>query len=74
MSRSQMNLHALAENLGMTVRRLRQELTLSEYFGWMRYYAERERERNAPAEPQQPEGKPLTIATLGAMFGLPEPT
>jgi len=43
-----MNLYVLAENLGMTVTRLKREMTLREYFGWIKYQAQR-------AEPTEPE-------------------
>ena len=42
-----MNLYVLAENLCMTVTRLKREMTLREYFGWIKFQAQ----RNEPPEP-----------------------
>jgi len=45
-----MNLYVLAENLGMTVTRLKREMTLREYFGWLKYQAQRN--KSADDEPE----------------------
>ena len=37
----------LSETLGMTVERLRSELSLKEYFGWVEYF-KRKNEQNEP--------------------------
>jgi len=49
-----MNLYVLAENLGMTVTRLKREMTLREYFGWLKYQAQRGEPREPP-EPDEPQ-------------------
>lgn len=52
------NIHQLAENLGMTVRRLQAELTVAEYFSWMRYYVHKSEEAS------QPQTDPRNILTM----------
>jgi hypothetical protein len=45
------NLHFLAETLGMTVGRLRKEMSVKEYFSWLQYFKQRnEPARQAPME------------------------
>jgi hypothetical protein len=57
-----MNLFTLAENLHMTVERLRSEMPLREFFGWLKFYAQRreeaEGEASGSATPQTREEDP----------------
>lgn len=46
MNAHQMNVYQLAENLGMTVTRMKREMTLTEYFGWVAFYGERDNRQN----------------------------
>ena len=46
MNAHQMNVYQLAENLGMTVTRMKREMSLSEYFGWVAFYGERDDRQN----------------------------
>lgn len=54
MNAHQMNVYQLAENLGMTVTRMLREMTMSEYFGWMAFYGERERQERGGAKKKSP--------------------
>lgn len=57
MNAHQMNVYQLAENLGMTVTRMKREMSLSEFFGWVAFYRERdEREKGQPRKPAAGEG------------------
>jgi hypothetical protein len=47
MSPMEMGAYTLAENLGMTVTRLKKEMPMSEYYGWMKYHGERQRQDKA---------------------------
>ena len=44
-----MALHTLAIELGMTVGRLMDELTLQEFLDWLQYFKQRDEEPEAPA-------------------------
>lgn len=59
MSAHQMSVYQLAENLGMTVTRMKREMTLSEYFGWVTFYGERSKGEDAKP-PQKGDGINLT--------------
>lgn len=41
MTPQERSVYQLAENLGMTVTRLKREMTMSEYFGWVAFYSEK---------------------------------
>jgi len=61
MTPAQRNTYQLAENLGMTVTRMMREMTLSEYFGWVAFFAERAEEqkqkpRKMPTKPPKDGG------------------
>ena len=60
MNAHQMNVYQLAENLGMTVTRLKREMTMSEYFGWVAFYGEREQRENGKPTPRKGDGINLT--------------
>jgi hypothetical protein len=57
MNSQQMNVYQLAENLGMTVTRMLREMTMSEYFGWVAFYAEKA-ERDSSAAGKAPKLRP----------------
>jgi len=42
-----MGLYGLAETLCMTVTRLKEEMTWVEYLGWVEFYKERDRQKDA---------------------------
>ncbi len=50
MTIQQKAVYQLAENLSMTVNRMLCEMTMAEYFGWMRFYAERNKEAELDAK------------------------
>lgn len=54
-----MALHTLALEIGMTVNRLMDELTLDEFLAWVQYF----RQRN-----EEPEAPPLTKEALDKLF------
>lgn len=58
MTAAQLNMYQLAENLGMTVTRMAREMTMSEYFGWLAFYAERENLESKPRKPKAPRQRP----------------
>ncbi len=43
-----MSVFQLAENLHMTVGRLRKEMTVAEYINWLRFYAQKNEESEEP--------------------------
>lgn len=55
-----MALHSLASDLGMTVGRLIDELTMREFRDWVAYYAQRDRDE--PVEPDWESMNPSQIA------------
>ena len=54
-----MALHTLAIELGMTVGKLMDELTLDEFLSWVQYFKQRD---------EEPELEPLTPQAMAEMF------
>lgn len=64
MTPQQMNVYQLAENLGVTVTRMQREMTLSEYFGWIAFYAARDskdKPKTAKKPPRLPRNGEITL-------------
>ncbi len=67
MNAHHMNVYQLAENLGMTVTRMKREMTLSEYYGWVAFYGEREKQekRSGGKGRKPPTGKGDGVSIRG---------
>ena len=57
-----MSVYQLAENLHMTVGRLKQEMTVAEYLNWLRFYNQKNEE---PPEQEVENTKEAAMAAWG---------
>jgi hypothetical protein len=60
MNPSLFNMYQLAENLHMTVGSMSREMSMSEYMGWIAFYAQKaeDMERESKGIPKRPAGQP----------------
>jgi len=64
-----MSLHTLAENLGMTVTRIKQEMPMSELNNWFQYYEQRNEKKERQEEAAKGNLLALEPDQLATMFG-----